>query len=236
MPYFISMAYLFYLRLPVMKAHCLQTMILFLLILSSCKITEQNIVGTYRLKKAPKTKLVLKADKTFEFVKNLPKPGIEVFPDSTDLNFRTTGSWQLDNKVQLVLNSFPYKSLGRTWDRSTTIKKETSITSLSFWDFYDDPAPIRFIKFPNDRIKFRLGNSISFFAGDFNKGDTLEFHFYGYRPYIWPDMADNNENNNQYKIILNEQNRQGFFKDVIFIVKRKKIVSTLSRFTLIKTK
>jgi hypothetical protein len=87
----------------------------FLILLSSCNVTEENIVGTYYLKESPKTRLVLKKDKTFMFVKNFSKPGIEVFPDSIDRNFRTTGNWQL-NKKQLVINSFQNKSLGPNLD------------------------------------------------------------------------------------------------------------------------
>jgi hypothetical protein len=217
------------------KAAAFQLIVCFSVILCACRVTEKNIVGVYRLKKAPKTKLVLKADKTFEFVKNLPGPGLEVFPDSTGLNFKTSGNWQLDKKGQLLLNSFPDKSPDTAPDWPITITRNTEITSISFWDDYNDPAPIRFIKFPDDRIKFRLGNSISFFAGDFNKTDTLEFHFYGYGPYTWRYMTNTGESNNHYKIILNEEDRQGFFKDVAFPVKRKKIGCPLSHLSLIKT-
>ena len=207
----------------------------FLVLLSSCNVTEENIVGTYYLKESPKTRLVLNKDKTFVFVKNFSKPGIEVFPDSTDRNFRTTGNWQL-NKKQLVVNSFPNKSLGQTWTWSVIAAKDSSITSLSFWDVYDDPVPIRFIKFPNNRIKFHLNNTISFFASDFNKTDTLEFHLYGYRPFTWPTMEYNYESNNHVKIILNEEPRMGFFKDIVFLAKRKKLISTNKSFSLKKSK
>ena len=203
---------------------------------SSCKVAEETIAGIYYFKKFPKTKLVLKKDKTFEFVKNFSRPGIEIFGDSSDLNFRTTGTWQLNEKKQLVLNSFTNKSTGRVFTRSVIMAKDSNITSISFWDFYDDPVPIRFMKFSDDRIKFHLGNSISFFAPDFNEKDTMEFHFYGYKPYTWPDPGYNNADNNRYKIILNEENRQGFFKDVIFIAKRKKLIGPDKHFNLKKTR
>jgi len=206
----------------------------FLLLLSSCKVTEENIVGTYYLKESPKTKLILKKDKTFEFIKNFLKPGIGVFPDSTDRNFKTTGNWQL-NKKKLILNSFRKNSSDQTFTWSVIVAKDSSITSLSFWDVYNDPVPIRFIKFPDDRIKFHLNNSISFFASDFNKTDTLEFHFYGYRPYTWPNMQYTYESNSHLKIILNEESRTGLFKDIGFIAKRKKLISTSKHFSLKKS-
>jgi hypothetical protein len=212
-----------------------RTIFFFLLLFSSCKVTEENIVGTYYLKESPKTKLVLNKDKTFVFVKNFSKPGIEVFPDSTDRNFRTTGNWQLNEKKQLILNSFPNKYVGQAWTWSVIAAKDTSITSLSFWDIYDEPVPIRFIKFPNDRIKFHLNNSISFFANDFNKIDTLEFHFYGYRPYTWPNMQYNYESNNHLKIILNEEPRVGVFKDIVFLAQRKKLIDANKQFSLKKS-
>ena len=212
-----------------------RTIFFFLLLFSSCKVTEENIVGTYFLKESPKTKLVLKPDKTFEFIKSFSKPGIEVFPDSTERNFRATGNWQLNEKKQLILNSYPDKYIGQTWVYKVVATKDSSITSLSFWDSYDDPVPIRFIKFPNDRIKFHLNNSISFFANDFNKTDTLEFHFYGYRPYTWPNMQYNYASNNHLKIILNEEPRTGVFKDIVFIAKRKRLISTNKHFSLRKS-
>ena len=76
----------------------------FLLFLVSCQLTEKSMAGTYRLSPDSQTRLTLHSDKTFEFVKNFNSPGPVFFPDSTELNFRTIGKWQLVEK-KLVLNS-----------------------------------------------------------------------------------------------------------------------------------
>jgi len=44
------------------------------------------------------------------------------------------------------------------------------------------------------------------------------------------------ESNNHVKIILNEEPRMGFFKDIVFLAKRKKLISTNKSFSLKKSK
>ncbi len=201
----------------------------------SCKLTEQNLAGTYRLKGPSKTKLVLNKDKTFEFVKNFSEPGPVFFPDSNELNFRTTGHWQLDHNNQLILNSFPASSMVFAKEASDSITRNADITSFSFWDQYGDPIAIRFIRFPENRTKLHKSNVISFFAEDFVRTDTLEFHFYGYMPYRWISTRSETTSNSRHKITLYEQNRQGYFSNVIFVTDRKKITAPDKSFSLFKS-
>lgn len=206
--------------------------VFFILILCSCKVTEQNISGTYRLKDASKTKLVLNKDKTFEFEKNFNHPGPAFFPDSTELNFRTTGRWQLE-KGQLVLNSFRAPA-NHSQSARDSIIRNTDITSISFWDKYGDPIDIRMIRFPENRTKLHKGNTISFFAQDFTNTDTLEFHFYGYLPFRWIPTAGSNINN-QHRVTIYETLRQGYFINMFLTAKGKKISHADKSFYLIKS-
>ncbi|HEX6193047.1 MAG TPA: hypothetical protein VFZ42_11820 [Chitinophagaceae bacterium] len=209
------------------------TAILLAFIICSCKVTEHNIAGTYRLKSPSRTKLVLNKDKTFEFVKNFEEPGPLFFPDSTDLNYHTSGRWQLNND-QLILNSFTGESGEFARQAKDSVTHKTDITSFSFWNQYGDPVPIRLIRFPANRTKLHKSNVISFFAEDFVNTDTLEFHFYGYLPYQWLSTPGATSSNSQHRITLYEQTRQGFFQNVILTTDRKKLVSPDKAFTLYK--
>lgn len=205
-----------------------------LLALCSCKVTEKRIVGTYHLRSVAKTKLVLNPDKTFLFVKNLAEPGPVFFPDSTEMNFRTQGTWMFDGSHKLVLNSVddhrPEQSL-----QTDSVIHNTSITSLIFRDSYGDAVPIRFIKFLPDKIKFYRGNTISFFIEDFSKTDTMEFHFYGYRPIRWPSAAaEKYSDNHTHWFTLAEENRQSYFTNHPLTVGRRKLLSADKSFALYK--
>lgn len=216
----------------------LKTILTFLLffLTVSCKVTENNITGTYRLKEVPKTKLLLHKDNTFSFTKNFAQPGPAFFPDSTEMNFQTAGSWQLTKKGLLLLNSFP-AATGNNDTITDSVQYNTSITSFSFWDSYGDPVPIRFIKFLPAKIKFHRGNSISFFIEDFNPKDTMEFHFYGYAPVKWPGTTPRDQlQNNTHRITLYEPLRPGYLSNITLTAGRKKLVSADKSFALVKSK
>jgi hypothetical protein len=207
--------------------------ILLIFVFSSCAVTEKNIPGTYRLNIPSKTKLVLNKDKTFEFVKNFAGPGPVFFPDSTEMNFRTRGQWRLDPHHNLVLSSFPADTQPAFLKKRDSVTHHTSITSLSFWDAYGDPVPIRFIKFLPDKIKFYRGNTISFFREDFSKMDTLEFHFYGYAPVKWPSSkAENYNYNHTRRFILHEEERYPYFNELILSAEKNKLISPDKTFAL----
>ncbi len=205
--------------------------------LLSCSVSKRTIPGTYHLKDVPKTKLVLHKDNTFSFTKNFAQPGPAFFPDSTEMNFTTTGHWQLSKNGRLLLNSFPAVVTGNNDTIADSVQYNTSITSFSFRDSYGDPVPIRFIKFLPAKIKFHRGNSISFFNEDFNPKDTMEFHFYGYAPVKWPGTTpQDQQQNNTHHITLYEPVRPGYLKNITLTAGKKKLVSTDQHFVLVKGK
>lgn len=211
------------------------SLILLTTVLFSCSVTEKNVAGTYRLNTPSKTRLVLNRDKTFEFVKNFAGPGPVFFPDSTEMNYRTRGEWQLDRGRNLILKSFPASQQAPAKPGKDSVIHHTSITSLSFWDSYGDPLPIRFIKFLPDKIKFYRGNTVAFFREDFGKTDTLEFHFYGYPPVKWPSRtAENYDYNHNRWFVLQEEERLGYFNEVILSAEKNKLISPDNTFALYK--
>jgi hypothetical protein len=210
------------------------TAFLFAIVITGCGVSERTVAGTYRLRLPSKTKLILNKDKTFEFVKNFSEPGPLFFPDSTEMNFRTRGKWTLNEQGQLVLNSDPANEDMHLLVKDSVVHN-TSLTSLSFRDSYGDPVAIRFIKFLPDKIKFYRGNTISFFKEDFSKTDTLEFHFYGYAPVKWPSAtAQNFSDNHSRTFILYEEDREGYFNNVVLSAEKNKLISTDKSFALYK--
>ena len=192
------------------------------------------MAGTYRLSPDSQTRLTLHSDKTFEFVKNFNSPGPVFFPDSTELNFRTIGKWQLVEK-KLVLNSDNITNETFTLQAKDSVTSNTDITSFSFWDKYGEPVPIRLIRFPLNRTKLHKSNVISFFAEDFTASDTLEFHFYGYKPYRWISQAHDLITNSQHRIILSEELRPGYFINMVLSTQKNKLINEEKTFALYKT-
>lgn len=202
--------------------------------LFSCKVSQRNIAGTYQLNSPSRTKLVLKEDKTFEFVKNFSEPGPIFFPDSTEFNYRTDGKWELGNNGSLILNSFPDQA-GTGQPMTDSLTRTDGITSFSFWNQYGDAVNIRFMKFPPDKVKLFKANIISFFAEDFNSNDSLEFHFYGYPPLKWPeDFPGKPSGSLAHRITLYEQQRNSVFKDVELHIRRNKLLAKDKSFALYK--
>ncbi|HET9429678.1 MAG TPA: hypothetical protein VFO70_00820, partial [Chitinophagaceae bacterium] len=163
-------------------------------------------------------------------------PGPAFFPDSTELNFRTSGNWILKRNHQLILNSFSKADTSFSEMARDSVTRNTDLTSFSFWDQYGDPVPIRLIHFPANRIKLHRSNSISFFAQDFKETDTIEFHFYGYMPYRWLARTGEAMTNQQHLITLFEQYRHGYFRDVNLVATRNKLSSPDKSFSIYKSK
>jgi hypothetical protein len=210
--------------------------ILFMLLVISCTVTEKNMSGIYRLHSPSRSMLVLHEDHRFEFVKNFAQPGPAFFPDSTELNFRTAGNWQRDQRGLLLLNSFTGNHENAEEQVRDSVTRNTDISSYSFWDQYGDPLPIRLIRFPANRAKLHKSNIVSFFAEDFAAWDTIEFHFYGYRPYRWIITPAERMNNHQHRITLYEPFRAGYFKDKALVPGRKKITDPEKSFALYKSR
>ena len=87
-------------RLPVIRLLLYYTV----LILSSCKMTEGNIIGLYQQKEKISAKLILKKDKTFEFAGPEITLVDKSYSATTNQYFLTTSTWQLSGK-KLILNS-----------------------------------------------------------------------------------------------------------------------------------
>lgn len=207
-----------------------------IVVLSSCKLTEDNIVGTYQQKGVTTAKLILKKDRTFEFIGREPG-SFASNPPSTNVNpnFITSGTWKLKNK-QIWLNSAITDSLRSEEKITDSIARFTSITAFNFWNRYGDPVSIRSIFLPPAKTKPHFGNSLYLFAQDFNKTDTVIFHFDGYPDFVYPGSVPYSIGNNMHKIILREPYRPAVFNNSTLLCKKNKILLPGDNIAFIKKK
>jgi len=195
-----------------------------LLALSSCKLTEETIAGTYQQENKISSRLVLKKDKTFEFAGDnsaLNDGGGSTKPDN--LNFQTSGTWEFSSN-HVRLNSRATDPVSETPAFTDSITRFTSITSFNFWNRYGEPVSIRSIRLFRSKTKPHFGNSLFFFAQDFQRTDTVVFQLEGYPDFSYPGSIPYAIGNNTHKIVLNEPYRSSVFNNTVLIPKKNRLL------------
>ena len=195
------------------------------LALSSCKLTDDTVAGTYQQEPRFSSRLILKKDKTFEFTGNnstLIDPGSSL--NSDKLNILTSGTWELSSN-HVKLHSRNSDSLAVTPAFTDSITRFTSITSFNFWNRYGDPISIRSIRLSRLKTKPHYGNSLFFFSQDFQHKDTLVFQFEGYPDFTYPGNIPYAIGNNTHKIVLHEPYYSSVFNNTVLIPKKNKLLS-----------
>jgi len=196
-----------------------------LLALSSCKLTDDTVAGTYQQEHVMSSRLILKKDKTFEFTGNksvLPDP--EFATSSDNLNFLTSGTWEISSN-HVTLNSRKSDSMSVAPAFTDSITRFTSITSFHFWNRYGDPVSIRSIRLHRSKTKPHFGNSLFFFAQDFQRTDTVVFQLEGYPEFSYPGSIPYSIGNNIHRIVLNEPYRSSVFNNTVLIPKKNRLLS-----------
>jgi len=194
---------------------------LLLIIISSCKVTEKDIIGLYKLDRFPKMILKINADKTFEFSKNNRNPYLHPFDHSDEYYFDTKGTWQtVDNKtISLTSQSdtlvYPLISF------QTYPARDKNSSHFTFYDTHGDTVKVLYVQYIDSSISAAMHRSMDYFTEDLKKRDTLEFHFYGYRPYT---LISGQKVNHDYKLVLKPSFQPNFFIGTEFRTKRKLLI------------
>lgn len=214
--------------------------IIILVGLVSCRTTE--ITGRYELQHFPKTSIELKDDGTFEFTKINPNPYLHSFDHPEDYYFITTGTWSI-KKHNLILNSSQDSLTLKTPDvmdsKEDLTKVDTaknifgemwtprSYSTFTFHDIFGDTVNVLSGKSPDISEIFRLHRSMKSLYWSTVWSDTLEFHFYGYRPYqfIRTDKVRKIVN-----VRLYPARQGGVFSSRQFVMKRNRIKDHKIRF------
>ena len=196
-----------------------------LLALSSCKLTDETVAGTYQQVHAMNSRLILNKDKTFEFTGNksvLPEP--ELTTSTDNLYFLTSGTWEFSSNY-VKLHSRDSGSMTVTPAFTDSITRFTSITSFNFWNRYGEPVSIRSIRLYRSKTKPHFGNSLFFFAQDFQRTDTVVFQLEGYPDFSYPGSIPYAIGNNTHKIVLHEPYRPSVFNNTVLIPKKNRLLS-----------
>ena len=198
-------------------------LILFALFLSSCKVTEKDVIGFYKLNRFPKTTLKIISDKTFQFSKNNRNPYLHPFDHPEEYYADTKGTWHwLDNKtISLTSQSdsliYPLASV------EIHPARDNKRSYFTFHDTYGDTVKVLYVQYIDSSISAAMHRSMDYFTEDLARRDTLEFHFYGYRPYTF---ISGQKTNGDFKIILKPTFQPNFFLGTEFRVKRKQLIDT----------
>jgi hypothetical protein len=173
-----------------------------ILVLASCGSAKQ-VSGVYHTS-GGEAQLVLKADSSFEWIYPGDK-AVEIGNTHTNRTLLcfTGGKWSIE-KSRLVLVPSSDKEAFSTQMADDSISRFTTISSINFWNRFGEQVKIRAIKIARSQLKPHFGNSLYFFAQDFNRQDTLVFHLEGYRPFIYPGSIPGTIGDNIHKITLYE--------------------------------
>lgn len=215
--------------------------------LVSCRPTDY--VGHYELRHFPKTSIKLTNDGTFVFTKINPNPYLHPFDHPEDNYFVTSGTWTVTkNTLTLNSNKAPTTTKDPEVIESKVLTKvdsfknghgqqhPSSYTTFTFYDIFGDTVNILYAQFPDSSSIAQLHSSMKYLKlptadrerdYDFHMSDTIEFHFYGYKPYqfIRPDREGR-----AIKIQLYPEERSAVFENRHFIINRKRIKDHKIRF------
>jgi hypothetical protein len=193
----------------------------FVLVFYSCKVTEKDIIGHYKLDKFPKTTLTINSDKTFEFSKNNRNPYLHPFDHPDEYYADTKGKWQMVDKKTISLTSqsdtliFPLASV------QANPARDNKWSYFTFYDTYGDTVKVLYVQYDDSTISAAMHRSMNYFTEDMTKRDTLEFHFYGYRPFTFINEQTTNQD---YRITLKPAFQPNFFQTAEFRIKRNQLL------------
>ncbi|MBK6825883.1 MAG: hypothetical protein IPG86_02930 [Chitinophagaceae bacterium] len=204
---------------------------LFVLLVSSCKVTENDIIGSYQLDRSPKTTLKINSDKTFEFSKNNRNPYLHPFDHPDEYFADTKGTWQAVGKKTIALTS---QRDTLTYPLVSVVKqpaRDNKCSHFTFYDKYGDTVKVLYVQYTDSSISAKMHRSMDYFTQDLTKRDTLEFHFYGYRPYVFIGGQNTNQD---YIVTLKPSFQPNFFRGTEFRIKRKQLtdIERKGNFTL----
>jgi hypothetical protein len=192
-------------------------------LMMTCQPIKRSIVGSYSLKGVPTTQIQLKADSTFEFINIHYNPYLHPF-DHPDENFlATSGKWSIRLPNQLILQSGPnYKAHQYSALEEKAIPGEKS-SRFVFQDVNGDTVKILYVKLPNNSITARIHGTMPSYKENLSQGDTLEFHFYGYKPWVF---VSHNKQNMAYKVALRPEYKPNLFDKSRFRIRGKSLIDS----------
>ena len=194
---------------------------LLLFFVSSCKVTEKDMIGLYKLDQFPKTTLKINSDKTFEFSRNNRNAYLHPFDHSDEYYADTRGTWRTVDKKTISITSQSDTLVYPLVLLETYSARDLKRSNFTFYDTYGDTVKLLYVQHTDSSISAAMHRSMDYFTVDLTKRDTLEFHFYGYRPYTF---INGQKVNQDYKITLKPVFQPNLFIGSEFRIKRNQLI------------
>lgn len=179
------------------------------------------MIGLYKLDGFPKTTLKINTDKTFEFSKNNRNPYLHPFDHPDEYYSDTKGTWQPLDKRTISLTSQSDTLIYPLVIVETQPARDDTLSYFTFYDTYGDTVRVLYVQYTDSSIFAAMHRSMDYFTEDLTKRDTLEFHFYGYRPYVF---INGQKTNQDYRITLKPSFQPNFFHGTQFRIKRNQLI------------
>lgn len=189
--------------------------------ISSCKVTEKDISGLYKLDRFPKTTLKINSDKTFEFSKNNRNPHLHPSDHPNEYFSNTKGTWHKVAKKTISITSQSDTLVYSLVSLQASPPRDRKLSYFAFYDTYVDTVKVLYVQYSDSSISAAMHRSMDYFTEDLTKRDTLEFHFYGYRPYT---LINGQKLNQDFKITLTPSFQPNFFIGTEFRIKKKQLI------------
>ena len=197
-----------------------------ILVLLSCKVREKNFIGSYKLDRFLKTTLRINPDKSFEFSKNNANLYLHPFDHPAEYYSITRGIWTKVNNNTISLTSQSDTLIYPLATIQALPPRNKDLSYFSFFDSFGDTVSILYVQFTDGSIAAKMHMSMDIYIEDLTRRDTLEFHLYGYRPYLF---ISGQKKNMDYIINLKPGFQPDFFRATEFRIKRNRLIDIQKR-------
>ena len=196
------------------------TVFVFLLILSlanSCKVSDQLLIGRYKLGSFKNSELIIDSNNHFRYLSDNYRLVI-----NNDHYFYTEGTWSRTSNDMLLLNS-AMDSIPFIRYEITSVKGNGNNSKFTFINAQSDTILIRDV-YKNSKIAFYRshGPFLNSWEGETKKLDTLTFTFtIGYRPIeIYIDSIESRD----YCVTVFREIKPNYFENAMFKIRKNKLV------------
>ena|ERR1700722_12662801 len=200
--------------------------------IASCKVADKDLMGTYQFEGARKTTIRINPDSSFYFVRMNRNPYMHPFDHPGENFLISRGRWARPAAKSLLLTSQRDTAIYALVKPKKLEDDDPDASHFTFYDSYGDTVYILYVQYPDHSITAALHHSMPGYSADLRKNDTLEFHFYGFRPWIFISGQKKNSN---YAVILIPEFMPNFFQGREFTVKRNRLIDKKVGGRFIKT-
>ncbi|RYE58077.1 MAG: hypothetical protein EOP48_04370 [Sphingobacteriales bacterium] len=202
-------------------------------LISSCKVTNKDLTGLYRLNRFPKTNLTINSDGTFDFSKINSNPYLHPFEHPEEYYADTKGTWRRVENRTISLTSQRDTLIYPLVAVEAQPSRDDNLSYFAFYDTYGDTVNVLYVEYVDGLIVSRLHGSMRYFVENLTKRDTFTFYFYGYPPFTFMSTQKLNQD---YKIVLKPAFQPGYFQGDKFSIKRNKLIDIKRQARFIKPK